>query len=176
MYLSSHRYYDFDKRDSSTSTYVHFHTSGFAGKRWKFTAVQSSVAGTAFFISMAADELKYDGIDQTGWLLAAQRFTAFDKVSSEFSHAFISKPPISSNVWVLTPVDRGDSFLISLAFDENQLDGINQSGWYLGHNINNINNDRRPNDAATGDDSYYAVYQKNLINGQARSFKIAFAG
>jgi len=176
MYLTAHRYYDGDKRDSISSTYVHWHTSGFGAKRWLLTPVASSFAGTAFFISLAADELKYDGIDQTGWLLAAQRYTMFDKVDPNFSHGFISKPPISSNVWVLTPVDNGDSFVISLAFDENQLDGISQTNWFVDFNPNNVLADRRPNDPTTFDDSYYITYNnKNNIN-TFRSIKVVFGG
>jgi len=140
------------------------------------TPVASSYAGTAFFISLAADELKYDGIDQTGWLLAAQRYSLFDKVDPNFSHGFISVPPISSNVWVLTPVDRGDSFVISLAFDENQLDGISQTRWFLDYNPLNVLTDRRPNDVNTHDDSYYVTYNnKNGVNS-FRSIKVVFAG
>jgi len=176
LYLTAHRYYDGDKRDSRTSTYVHWHTAGFGAKRWKLTPVASSYAGTAFFISLAADELKYDGIDQTGWLLAAQRYSLFDKVDPNFSHGFISVPPISSNVWVLTPVDRGDSFVISLAFDENQLDGISQTRWFLDYNPLNVLTDRRPNDVNTHDDSYYVTYNnKNGVNS-FRSIKVVFAG
>jgi len=176
LFLSAHRYYDGDKRDTYTSTYVHWHTAGFGAKRWILTPVASSFSGTAFFISLAADELKYDGIDQSGWLLAAQRFTSFDKVDNTFSHAFISQPPIASNVWVLTPVDRGDSFVISLAFDQNQLDGISQTGWYLDFNTANILADRRPNTATTFDDSYYATYNLKPNGASFRSIKVVFAG
>jgi hypothetical protein len=176
FYLSAHRYYDGDKRDSRTSTYVHWHTAGFAGKRWKLTPVASTFAGTAFFISLACDELKYDGIDQTGWLLAAQRYTTFDKADPNFSHAFIAAPPISSNVWVLTPVDRGDSYVITLAFDENQLDGISQTRWALDYNPVNVLADRRPNDPLTNDDSYYATYNNKASATTFRSVKIQFAG
>jgi hypothetical protein len=176
LYLSAHRYYDGDKRDSKSSTYVHWHTAGQGGKRWKLTPVASTYAGTAFFCSLAADELKYDGIDQTGWLLAAQRYSLFDKIDPNFSHGFISAPPISSNVWVLTPVDRGDSFVMSLAFDENQLDGIAQTRWVLGFNPTNLAADRRPNDPNTYDDSYYVTYNNPAGATSFRTVKIHFAG
>jgi hypothetical protein len=122
---------------------------------------------------LAADELKYDGVDQTGWVLAAGRMTSFDKVSTAFSHAFIQAPPVSSNVWVLKPVDRGDSFVISLAFDANQYDGISQTDWNLDFNPNPMA-DARPMDSNTYELSTYATYSHNP--SVWRSVKIHFSG
>jgi hypothetical protein len=48
LYLSAHRYVDGDKRDSRSSTYVHWHSAGAGAKRWKFTPVSSSIGGVSY--------------------------------------------------------------------------------------------------------------------------------
>jgi hypothetical protein len=174
LYLSAHRYLDSDKRDSATSSYINWHTAGTGAKRWKFTPVNSIGGGVAFYIALAADDVRADGIDQTNWLLTAQRFTAFDKMSPTFSHAFIAAPPVATNTWVLRPVDRGEAFVISLAYDAEVLDGISQTGWCLDFNIAD---GLRSGDSNTFEASFYATYNNlNVAGATYRSVKIDFSG
>lgn len=176
-YLSSHRYFDQDKR-SEKSTYVNIHSFGWGAKRWRLTPVASTYSGTAFYISLVTDEHKYDGADQTGWFLTLQRLVAFDKFNTDNSHLLLMAPPCQSNVWTLTPVDRGDSFIITLAFDDNQYDGVSQSGWSLDY-IPNMDSERRAADVPDYDDSYYVVAANKIgVNPPAayNSWRITFAG
>jgi len=176
FYLSAHRYIDSDKRDSTSSTYINWHTTGFGAKRWTLTPVASTFAGTAFFITLTVDDVMYDGINQTGWVLTALRETAFDKPSPYYSHAFVMAPPTTTNVWILTPVDRGDGFVISLAFDEDMLDGISQTGWVLDFNPVNPAIDQRPYDLSSFDNSYYATYNDPNMQTTFRQIRIVFGG
>jgi hypothetical protein len=175
-YLSAHRYFDQDKR-SEKSTYVNLHSFGWGAKRWRFTPVASTYSGTAFYITLVTDEHKYDGTDQSGWFLCLQRLVAFDKKDNYNSHVMLMAPPVQSNVWTLTPVDRGHAFLITLSFDDNQYDGVAQSGFSLDY-IPLDNSEVRANDKNGFDDSVYAmaVDKASKLKGPYTSWTITFAG
>jgi hypothetical protein len=175
-YLSAHRYFDQDKR-SEKSTYANIHSFGWGAKRWRLTPVASTYAGTAFYISLVIDEHQYDSIDQAGWFLTLQRLVAFDKYDSQTSHLILMAPPCQSNVWTLTPVDRGDSFLITLSFDDNQYDGVSQTGFSLDY-IAGVDSERRSSDVNGFDDSYYcsAVNKAPGALGPYNSWRVTFAG
>jgi hypothetical protein len=175
-YLSAHRYLDQDKR-SEKSTYVNVHTFGWGAKRWRLTPVASTYSGTAFYISLVTDEHKYDGTDQSGWFLTLQRLVAFDKLDGSNSHLLLMAPPCQSNVWSLTPVDRGEAFLITLGFDDNQYDGVSQTGFSLDF-ITNADSERRASDVVDFDDSYYCVASNKAQGNQGNynSWRITFAG
>jgi hypothetical protein len=171
-YLSSHRYTDTEIRDGE-STFVNVHSFGLGSKTWRFTPVSSAYAGLGFYIALARDELMYDGVDQTGWYLSTTRLTAFEKTFADRTHLSIHAPPCQSNIWILNPVDRGDAFVMSLSYDDNQFDGINQSGWHL--DIDKAN-DRRSSSLSSFDDSYYVVAVKRSAIAPTRSWRISFAG
>jgi len=192
-YLSAHRYFDQDKRDE-LSTYVNVHSAGWGAKRWKLTPVATTFAGTGFYISLVVDEHKYDGINQAGWYLSLQRLVAFDKGNhaipansangADRTRVIVHAPPVETNVWVLTPVDRGDSFLMQLGTDDNMFDAVDQSKWFLdvvtnpqGQEIT----DRRPGNAALFDDSYYVSAMRNpaavaQAHNSLHSWRITFGG
>jgi len=129
-YLSCARYQDNDKRDTS-STYCNVHGPGWQNKRWFFTPVNRVYPDGTFFINMAIDETKTDGVDQTGWSLAAKRLTQFDARSATTSRILIQGGAVTSNTWILNPVNGGDSFMIQLARDDPNSDGVSQTGWFL---------------------------------------------
>jgi hypothetical protein len=129
-FMSCARYQDDDKRDAS-STYCHTHVPGWQNKRFFFTPVNRVYPDGTFFINMAADETQTDGVNQAGWSLNAKRLTQFDARDAVSTRVSIQAGAVTSNTWILTPVNSGDSFTIQLARDDPNSDGIVQNGWYL---------------------------------------------
>jgi hypothetical protein len=63
--LSAVRRLNTDKRDA-TSTFVSLHAAPIQSNTWTLTPV---LGGDSYLISLARDDLRLDGVDQTGWYL-----------------------------------------------------------------------------------------------------------
>lgn len=97
-FLSAHRQQGSDKRNGH-STFVMIHKDGWQGKTWKILPLGNG----QYTISLAIDEPKCDGTDQTGWFLSAHRYQGTDKRNGHSTYAMIHKPGWQANKWVIKP-------------------------------------------------------------------------
>lgn len=99
--LEAHRYWDGDKRNG-WSTYLHTNACSYGANKWKIVPTDS---GASYNLILAMDENKYDGVDQTGYVICSHRYQTSDKLSNTKTKLIAHQPSIQDSKFVMTRDD-----------------------------------------------------------------------